>query len=392
LNGVQLLRQGFGPVNMAWAQQVYGLIQSAQKQKNLFVLLMAGGGLSRRIFNEGQFRRSEKLARTVLEQALTQLGRLPETASIALTTISNIYLEQDDLAAAEKYLDQAAEVDPNPTSSNMLVQCAIQRMEIQLAQKNYAEALTIMHAIRDLHLQRPSGGWTDYDLLAYEAMIHVRKGDFSTAGQLMVSVENNSTASFSEMIRAEILLSRGQPDAAIQVLDNLLAESKHGFLSAPMMRVRLLLARAYFVHHKINQALHIMKEALRLAEPEHYIRPFLEGDENCQQLLALVLETGNLPDEIQKFIREILHKTGYNLSGHTISPVEIETLSRSASISQREQEILRLISAGHSNSQIASNLCLSVSTVKTHVGNIFVKLGVKNRAQAIVSARELRLV
>jgi ATP/maltotriose-dependent transcriptional regulator MalT len=309
-----------------------------------------------------------------------------------LTTISNIYLEQNDLVTAQKYLDQAAEVDPNPTSSNMLVQCAIQRMEIQLTQKNYEEALNIIHAIRDLHLQRPSGGWTDYDLLAYEALIHVRKKDFSTAGQIMLSVENNSTVSFSELVRAEILLSRGQPDAAIHVLDTLLAESKHGFLSAPMMRVRVMLARAHYMHHNINQALHIIKEALRLAEPEYYIRPFLEGDENCQQLLALVLETGNMPEEIQKFIREILQKTNYNRSGYKISPLEIEVLSRSASISQREQDILRLISAGYSNSQIATNLCLSVSTVKTHVGNIFVKLGVKNRAQATVSARELHLV
>jgi LuxR family transcriptional regulator, maltose regulon positive regulatory protein len=392
LNGVQLMRQGFGPVNVSWVQQVYALIQSAQKQKNLFVLLMAGGGLSRRIFNEGQFRRSEKLARTVLEQALGQLGRLPETASIALTAISNIYLEQDDLPTAQKYLDQAMEVDPNPTSSNMLVQCAIQRMEIQLAYKNYSEALEIIHDIRELHFQRPSGGWTDQDLLSYEAMIHIRKGDLLTAGQLMVSVDTNNVGGLSEMIRAEIFLGKGNPESALQILDVLLAEGRHGLLSVPMMRARVLQARGYYVKHNINHALHVIKEALRLAEPEHYIRPFLEGDENCQQLLALVLETGNLPEEIQKFIRVILQKTNYNGSAHKITPVEIETLSRSASISQREQDILRLISAGYSNSQIASNLCLSVSTVKTHVGNIFVKLGVNNRAQAIVSARELRLV
>ncbi len=391
LNGVQLLRQGFGPVNTAWAQQVYALIQSAQKQKNLFVLLMAGGGLSRRIFNEGQFRRSEKLARTVLEQALSQLGRLPETASIALTTIGNIYLEQDDLVTAQKFLDQAAEVDPNPTSSNMLVQCAIQRMEIQLAQKNYSDALGIIHAIQELHLKRPSGGWTDYDLTAYEAMIHVRKGDTVTAMQLLVSGENTGITSLSEMIMAEVLLSRGEIEPAIQILDVLLAESKHGLHSVPMMRVRLLLARAYYQQHNINQSLHVIKEALRLAEPEHYIRPFLEGDENCLQLLALVLETAKMPEEVNKFIRDILHKTNYNLSGNTISQQEMQVLSRSASISQREQDILRLISAGYSNSQIASKLCLSVSTVKTHVGNIFVKLGVKNRAQAIISARELKI-
>jgi LuxR family maltose regulon positive regulatory protein len=283
------------------------------------------------------------------------------------------------------------EVDPNPTSSNMLVQCAIQRMEIQLAQKNFDDAINIMHDIRELHMQRPSGGWTDQDLMAYEALIHIRKGDLPAANQIMLSIENPGSGSMSKMIQAEIHLGKGQPDEALQILGVLIEESKHGLLSVPILRVRIMLARAHFMQHNINQSLHFIKEALRLAEPEHYIRPFLEGDEICQQLLALVLETGNMPEEIQKFIRQILLKTNYNRSVHKISPLEIEEFSRSASISQREQDILRLISAGYSNNQIASSLCLSVSTVKTHVGNIFVKLGVKNRAQAIASARELHL-
>jgi LuxR family maltose regulon positive regulatory protein len=392
LNGIQLMRQGFGPVNREWAQQVYSLIQNAQRQKNLFVLLMVGGGMARRIFNEGQFRRSEKMARMVLEQALAQLGRLPETSSIALTTISNIYLEQDDQVTAHKYLEQAIEIDPNPTSSNMLVQCAIQRMEVQLAQKNYAEAIEIIHDIQELHLHRPSGGWSDQDLMAYEALIYVRKGDLTTANQIMLSMQNFNLSRISRIIQAEVYIAKNQPEAALRVMENLLEESKQGLLTVPIMRVRIMLAEAYFMQHNINQSLHIMKEALRLAEPEHYIRPFLDGDEICQQLLALVLETGNITESVQKFIRLILQKTNYNGSEHKISPLEIEEFSRSASISRREQDILRLISAGYSNSQIASSLCLSVSTVKTHVGNIFVKLGVKNRAQAIVSARELHLV
>lgn len=392
LNGIQLLRQGFGPVTTAWVKQVYTLLQEAQNQKNLFVLLMAGGGLSRRIFNEGQFRRSEKLARSVLEQALAQLGKLPETASIALATIGHIYLERDDLVMAQKYLAQAMEVDPNPTSSNMLVQCAIQRMEIQVALGNFDEAFEIIHAIRELHFQRPSGGWSDFDLVAYESLIHIRKGDFQTASQLMSTTENISDTGLSEIVRAEILLARKQPESAINVLDELLTRSINGILSSPMMRARVLLARAYYEGHNINQALHSIKEALRLAEPEGYIRPFLEGDEHCQQLLALALETGNLPSEIQDFIREILQKTNYSISEKRISNSEIEALSKSASISQREQDILRLINAGFSNRQIASRLCLSVSTIKTHVGNIFVKLDVNNRTQAIATARELNLV
>jgi RNA polymerase sigma factor (sigma-70 family) len=79
-------------------------------------------------------------------------------------------------------------------------------------------------------------------------------------------------------------------------------------------------------------------------------------------------------------------------SDSQISQAEIEALSASASISPREQEVLRLIGAGCSNREIADRLSISESTVKTHVGNIYDKLNVNSRVQAITSAKELKLV
>ena len=107
---------------------------------------MAGGVLARRVFADGQLRRSEKIARQVLEQAFATRGKLPEPASISLAILSQIHLERNELELAEKYLAQAIEVDPNPTSTNMLVQIAIQRAELQVTQSKFTEALANIHS------------------------------------------------------------------------------------------------------------------------------------------------------------------------------------------------------------------------------------------------------
>ena len=61
-------------------------------------------------------------------------------------------------------------------------------------------------------------------------------------------------------------------------------------------------------------------------------------------------------------------------------------------LSKRELEILNLLAQGHSNQEIAAKLFVSVSTVKTHIQNLFEKLDVKRRIQAIEKARNLNLI
>jgi DNA-binding CsgD family transcriptional regulator len=71
----------------------------------------------------------------------------------------------------------------------------------------------------------------------------------------------------------------------------------------------------------------------------------------------------------------------------TINEAELNKLN----LTEREYDVLQLLVKGHSNADIAEHLFLSVSTVKTHVSNLFVKMSVKNRTQAMEKARRLRL-
>lgn len=71
---------------------------------------------------------------------------------------------------------------------------------------------------------------------------------------------------------------------------------------------------------------------------------------------------------------------------------ETDSKKRKLSLTKRELEVLKTLATGHTNSQIASKLCLAQSTIKTHVNNIYKKLGVKDRLQASFYAQKNNLL
>ncbi|MBE0684669.1 MAG: winged helix-turn-helix transcriptional regulator, partial [Anaerolineaceae bacterium] len=178
-----------------------------------------------------------------------------------------------------------------------------------------------------------------------------------------------------------------------EILTEVLQNYPNGFYWLPILRAQVMLALALFYQHKINQSSQMMAEAARIAAPEFFIRPFLVSGEKIVSLLSLVLHTENLNLGTRSFIKGILTTLGYEKGATDIIPKkEFASLEIAVSITPREQQILRLLNANLSNQEIADQCSISSSTVKTHLENIYRKLGVDNRAQAISEARMLNLV
>jgi LuxR family maltose regulon positive regulatory protein len=90
-------------------------------------------------------------------------------------------------------------------------------------------------------------------------------------------------------------------------------------------------------------------------------------------------------------------QTGYVSQLLSVAAATAEAITSEASplvdpLSERELEILRLIALGSSNPEIAEELVVAIGTVKSHTGNIYSKLGVRNRTEAVARARELDLL
>jgi LuxR family maltose regulon positive regulatory protein len=139
---------------------------------------------------------------------------------------------------------------------------------------------------------------------------------------------------------------------------------------------------------EIASALKVLERALFLAEPEGFVRVFLDQGPPMKTLLRqLKVESANLKNTINKL-----------LASFDSAPTDVPSSSADIlqplidPLSARELELMRLVAAGKSNQQIADELFLATGTVKKHLNNIFGKLNVQNRTGCVARARELKLL
>jgi len=265
--------------------------------------------------------------------------------------------------------------------------------KIQSAQGDVEAALATLQAARVLQAHRPSNLWHEQDLIAYQAWLCVRQGDIAGAERALSESGDSDAHALSALVRAEILLVQKRGAEAQDILNRLIAEYPQGLAREPILVAHVMLALALFQQHRVNQARHVMAKAVRLAAPESLIRPFLDHGLTSEPLLTLVLHTENLTAETRSLVKQALRLLGHAEGAPGPLPkADLTALSTAASLSVREQQVLQLVSAGLSDRDMAASLSVSASTVKTHLRNIYRKLGVKSRTQAIVQAQALRLV
>jgi len=168
---------------------------------------------------------------------------------------------------------------------------------------------------------------------------------------------------------------------------------EHAQTSGLMLNVTRLLifnALVLYAQRETAPAIETLKRALALAEPENYIRSFLDLGKPMEEFLLWSLDSQSLTEpRLRVYVSKLLSHFGADISvksSHPTSGALIEPLS------QRELDVLRLIAKGLSNREISERLFLALSTVKGHTRIIFDKLQVQRRTEAVARARELGLL
>ena len=184
------------------------------------------------------------------------------------------------------------------------------------------------------------------------------------------------------MLLLRTLLARNDHEAALALSRRLLKQAETGGRMGLVIEILILQALAFQGKKDTGQALAALERALALAQPEAYVRLFLDEGEAMTRLLCQVQSR-----RVGKSYAAKLISTLGGILDMTQPSMEllIEPLTR------RELEVLKLIAAGHSNQDISEQLVISIATVKRHISNIYTKLGVKSRTQAIAIGKELRL-
>jgi LuxR family maltose regulon positive regulatory protein len=206
-----------------------------------------------------------------------------------------------------------------------------------------------------------------------------------------------------EVALVRVCLLQQRPREALTRLERVLERATAEPGGNQVIEARLLQALAYRANQQEHEALSALDEAVRLAEPEGYLRSFLDEGAPMQTLLSSLRAqqqkrgpTPYLDTVLAAFSPSALHKekSQPELSTTTSSPHQPHEPASLLldPLSEREQEVLRLLAQGASNQEIAEHLVVTAATVKFHVSNILSKLQARNRTQAVARARSLGLL
>jgi LuxR family maltose regulon positive regulatory protein len=222
-----------------------------------------------------------------------------------------------------------------------------------------------------------------------EALDWARQQGLSTDNELSYLRE------FDHITLARVLIARYQNDHAdgsisgiVELLERLLKAAEEGGRKGSAIEILVLQAIAHQAQGDLPAALLPLQRALALAEPQGYIRIFLDEGSSMTQLLREASAREIMPDYTDKLLAAFEAEEQKSQSKPDLPPsqVLIEPLS------QRELEILKLIAQGLSNREIGERLFLALDTIKGHNRKIFDKLQVQSRTEAIARARELGLL
>jgi LuxR family maltose regulon positive regulatory protein len=189
-------------------------------------------------------------------------------------------------------------------------------------------------------------------------------------------------------------ITQDEVDEIPGLLDNLAQKAEAEKRAGSLIEILTLQSIALQAQGEVDQALATLERALSLAEPEGYVRTFVDEGEPMTKLLRLAASRGIAKKYVKKLLASFHRPTPNVESQHKVLSAEgaIAPPPLVEPLSKRELEVLQLIVAGMSNREIAEKLFIGEGTVKTHINNIYSKLDVQSRTQAIARARELKLL
>jgi LuxR family maltose regulon positive regulatory protein len=306
-----------------------------------------------------------------------QLGGDPPQPAVCEPQLglARIYYEWNDLEAAQRHAHQSLQLACQLEVTDRVAACELLLARLRLARGDAAGAAALV-ARADQAVRRHSFSALQPAVAAAQVRVLLRQGDLAPAMRL-------ARANGLPLCLARAYLAQGDPAAALGALEppGALAEAK----GRPDKQLRVLVLRALARHAQgeHGQAAQLMGNALALAAPGGFVRLFVDEGAPMAKLLAGLQARGHGPSA---YLQRLLAAFG----APEASPFGAQPLAEP--LSRRELLVLQLIAQGLSNHQISERLVLALSTVKGHTRNIFGKLQVERRTEAVARARELGLL
>jgi LuxR family maltose regulon positive regulatory protein len=345
---------------------------------------------------QGRLREAQEITNQALRLATSPSGILLPIGAGALSELAELALERDDTESALAYARRCVDLSEQWGNSDVLCSSYLTLAGILLVLGEAAAAREALRKAEQVASRFAVSPQLGTYLRAGWARQHLAEGDLSALeGWLREagSADPGPAAySVQALTLARVRLVLLQHDEALDVLHPLLETARAQRLDGVVAEALVLVAMAHEAAEAEEQALAAVAEALALTEPEGHVRLFLNEGPPMARLLRKEAARGVAPGQVSRLLQAFGRETNGQLGAAGRRMAEDALGSLVEPLSDRELQVLQLVAGGATNRQIARDLFIAVSTVKSHLNSVYGKLGVKNRTQAVARARELDLL
>ena len=343
---------------------------------------------------KGRLNEAEGLCRAAIDRAVSEgHGDFPAAGSLYIT-MARIELERYRLDKTTADLDTGMRIarpggfgEAVRTGRYLRAHLAVARGDLEAAADTFQETARIINAMDE--------PYQTGEFNAEWARLCITTGDLAAAREKVQILEEMSAITkhanlllWWRSLLPRLLCAEGRFEEALTALDESIHHARAVNNDGQLIRLLTLQAAALDALGDRTPSRSALREALALSAPEGYIWRWLDAGPRIGPLLRDLRDDEDTPQTLHPYLDSLLDACQAAFGESTLSQQE----DLPDPLTQRELEIMRLIGKGYSNPEIASELVVTVNTVKKHTSNIYGKLGVRSRTQAIARARELNLL
>jgi LuxR family maltose regulon positive regulatory protein len=370
----------------------------ARASGNAHIYCLAAGSLSYNWIQKGRIRQAERVCREAFAHLEgEQIRESPAIAQI-YAQMTNILILRNDLDHALQFAQKGLEISKQWDQIDTLTVSYIYLANVLIARGEFESAESALSQARKLGLHESP--WFKTIIEESQAQMHLASGNLTAASRWAAESGIDYRDEVPQPERntyrtlAEVLMVEGKLSEATHLLESLIKDSENAGANGNLLSLLPLQSVVQLDLGNQEGALDILTRALIMAEPEGYARTYISLGEPMARLLRLAIQHDIQPPFCAQLLDAIENKQARDqdlrVSRPAKKPVSVNGVYES--LSRRELEVLQLIAEGCTNQEIAQELVLSLYTVKSHARNIYSKLGVKNRTEAVARARLLGLL
>jgi len=342
---------------------------------------------------QSKLKGAEKTFRQALSFAQGPGGQQYPIAGYPLVKLGELACEWDCLDQSREYVEKGMELCVQLGNVDLIAEAYVSLARVQLAWRDEGGLQATLQQAEELSIETKLDPWVHTWLDEIRIRAWLSAGNLHQATHWLESAglddrdEFNYHHDLQHINLARVLVAQlvakseeADRDRCLKLLARLLRVTDELGWLHHKIQVLILQAMAFLASHNQGAALHALKQALSLAEPGGYIRIFTSEGGIMGELLQPLTYQGKVGDYASDLLRALV-KSDSSLQIGLVEP-----------LTPRELEVLEFLITSLSVPEIAKELVISTHTVRTHIKNIYSKLGVNRRLDAIQAAKEHNLI